>query len=262
MVFFSVSLFKKCLDKKFLVPSFFIIFIALALWDIFDLLIPNEAIGRFFWAESLIFSFGLVCLSLLSILMKKKNDEKIEFSTLIDCFQQLSSLALCSVIAGAFFLFSGMLLQFLQRLPFLGYFFKVIFCLINFAFYLLEPVIFIAIIAGLFCLGKMIFSGKKIIFYSFYEEIKASKGHETLLALSILKASLPLVILGGFLFLNVEKVICEEKIILQFLIRLILSIPISLLLAPFVNYFFFFSFAAGEKNKVERQNTAYSKASR
>lgn len=262
MTFFSVSLLKKCLDKRYFYPTFFVCFIGLFFLNIFDLLIPDQCIGKIIWLESLIFLFGLISLSFLIIILKKKTEEKLETGILVEYFQPMSYFAIFSLATGGIFLFIGLFLQFLQSLPFLGSIFKILLSPVNLAFYLIQPIGLISVIVILFCLGKIVVSGKKIAISFVYEEILAKKGQEVQFISTILKACLPLFIFSWFFSSSLDKIVFEEKKVVIFLIKLVLSLPCSLFLSPLVNYFFFYSFLNGEKNKVVRQGSSYSTSSR
>ena len=251
MAIFSFSIFKKGLQKKLFYPTLISTFFCVLTCGLIDAVIPYKMMGKLAFCLGILTMVSLFNLSVLSSLIKGRfalNAYQIVEKGMIE-FQSHGVKGLIFFFISFFLFLAGGSLHLIQSAPYIGAILKVALCIANFAIYLLENLLVIGFSFFLFLIAQSELGIKIGSFKQLLAEAKHTLEHDLDSLLRFFKGFIPLVI--AFLFTsNVqEKVLSNEQDSIVFFMNLFLSIPISLILTPFVNYFFLSGLKGNEKVK-------------
>lgn len=240
MNFFSMSLFKKTLEKKFLYPTAVFLLIIFELVFVTDGILEPTTLGKKSLSFALSIPFFSCCLLIAKIGMKNKNEFNFKEATSI-LLNEGPKIAFATLISSSFFLglmLSGCLVHSFEKLPVAGPYLKIVLCVANFFILLVENLSILATFLLFYVLASLTFTKRNIDLKMIVLELQELFSKNSTKMMSFIKASLPLFLLGSLCMITKNNVIESDQGAFKLLYEMILAIPISLVLAPFVNYFF------------------------
>ncbi len=234
MPYFSLSIFKKSLERRFYFSTLTITFSVLFLYALFNLPIfvslPSARLLFFTVIPLFTIALGLILVQTI------KKEDKMDFWTQ---FRSYLPVLLPITGAGSVIFLIDLILFSLKQLPYIGTFFKVLFCVIDFAFYFLIPIVAFVFVILLF--HALLLLGKNSPFQMrlMREELRKSAVNQKETTKKIVYAGFPLALVLVISDYSFSSVISAEKGGIYYVLSLILIGLVSGILTPFVNYFFF-----------------------
>ncbi len=240
--FFSILVLKKGLQKKLFYPTFLLGVFSLLTWVLLNELIPRDVPGKLSFMLGILMPVSFFNLSLIAVSIKNRlflNYRELIYHGWGDFqYRGTFSIAIFAIYFSIFLL--GLTLYFIGMAPLIGPFLKVIFCFVNFSILCIENLSF-GILPFLLFMAccKHIGSIKQLIAqvqFFFERDLDFLKRY--------LKAVVPLALVFMFLQNIQGQVIEGETALTRLIIKLLLTVPLSAFLTPFVNY----AFIIGLKN--------------